>query len=99
LGVTRTANPRGDIRPDEASAVTGGLGLGAAASLGDDGPGIFEPVHGSAPDIAGRGTANPAAMLRSAALMLEHGLALPAEARRLSTAVDTALDPAPTARS
>jgi len=94
--VILTENTFGDILSDEASAVTGGLGLAASASLGDDGPGIFEPVHGSAPDIAGRGVANPAAMLRSAALMLEHGLDLPAEAEKLSAAVDSAIDRAPT---
>ena len=63
-----TENTFGDILSDIAAAVTGGLGLAASASLGDDGPGIFEPVHGSAPQIAGRGIANPAAMLRSVAL-------------------------------
>ena len=94
--VILTENTFGDILSDEAGAVTGGLGLAASASLGDDGRGIFEPVHGSAPDIAGRGVANPAAMLRSAALMLEHGLGLPREARRLSAAVDTAIELAPT---
>jgi len=94
--VILTENTFGDILSDEAGAVTGGLGLAASASLGDAGPGIFEPVHGSAPDIAGRGIANPAAMLRSAALMLEHGLGRPDEARRLSAAVDTALEQAPT---
>jgi 3-isopropylmalate dehydrogenase len=94
--VILTENTFGDILSDEAGAVTGGLGLAASASLADDGPGIFEPVHGSAPDIAGRGVANPAAMLLSAALMLEHGLDLQEEARLLSTAVDTAIDLAPT---
>ncbi|HST16867.1 MAG TPA: 3-isopropylmalate dehydrogenase [Gaiellaceae bacterium] len=67
-------NTFGDILSDVAAAVTGGLGLAASASLGDLGPGIFEPVHGSAPDIAGTGSANPAAMLRSLALLLEHAL-------------------------
>ena len=86
-----TENTFGDILSDEAAAITGGLGLAASASLGDDGPGIFEPVHGSAPDIAGRGIANPAAMLRSAALMLAHGLDRPEQARRLDAAVDEAL--------
>ena len=86
-----TENTFGDILSDEAAAVTGGLGLAASASLGDGGPGIFEPVHGSAPDIAGRGTANPAAMLRSVALMLEHGLGRLEPARRLDAAVDDAL--------
>ncbi len=69
-----TENTFGDILSDVAAAVTGGLGLAASASLGDGGPGIFEPVHGSAPDIAGTGVANPAAMLRSLALLLEHSL-------------------------
>jgi 3-isopropylmalate dehydrogenase len=91
-----TENTFGDILSDEAAAVTGGLGLAASASLGDGGPGIFEPVHGSAPDIAGSGTANPAAMLRSVALMLEHGLARSEPARRLDAAVDDALTRAPT---
>ena len=72
----------GDILSDLAAAVTGGLGLAPSASLSDGGPGIFEPVHGSAPDIAGRGVANPTAMLRSTALLLEHGLGRPEEARR-----------------
>jgi 3-isopropylmalate dehydrogenase len=94
--VILTENTFGDILSDEASALTGGLGLAASASLGDDGPGIFEPVHGSAPDIAGRGIANPAAMLRSTALMLDHGLGRPEDAQRLSAAVDAALEEAPT---
>ena len=81
-------NTFGDILSDLAAAVTGGLGLAPSASLGDDGPGIFEPVHGSAPDIAGSGTANPAAMLRSTALLLEHALGMPEEARRLERAVE-----------
>jgi 3-isopropylmalate dehydrogenase len=94
--VILTENTFGDILSDEASALTGGLGVAASASLGDSGPGIFEPVHGSAPDIAGRGIANPAAMLRSGALMLEHGLGRPDQARQLDGAVDRALDRAPT---
>jgi 3-isopropylmalate dehydrogenase len=91
-----TENTFGDILSDEAAAVTGGLGLAASASLGDAGPGIFEPVHGSAPDIAGRGVANPAAMLRSAALMLEHGLGRAEPAAALAAAVDAALRETPT---
>jgi 3-isopropylmalate dehydrogenase len=94
--VILTENTFGDILSDVAAGTTGGLGLAASASLGDTRPGIFEPVHGSAPDIAGKGIANPAAMLRSAALMLAHGLDQPGEARRLETAVDTALVEAPT---
>jgi 3-isopropylmalate dehydrogenase len=91
-----TENMFGDILSDEAAAVTGGLGLAGSASLGDAGPGLFEPVHGSAPDIAGEGIANPTGMLRSAALMLVHGLARPEEARRLDAAIDRALEAAPT---
>jgi 3-isopropylmalate dehydrogenase len=91
-----TENTFGDILSDIAAAVTGGLGLAASASLADDGPGIFEPVHGSAPQIAGRGIANPAAMLRSVALMLQHGLGRPEEALALEHAVDVALVEAPT---
>jgi 3-isopropylmalate dehydrogenase len=91
-----TENMFGDILSDLAAAVTGGLGLAPSASLSDGGPGIFEPVHGSAPDIAGKGIANPTAMLRSTALLLEHGLGLTAEAERLSTAIEEALKLAPT---
>jgi 3-isopropylmalate dehydrogenase len=94
--VLLTENTFGDILSDEAAALTGGLGLAASASVGDAPPGIFEPVHGSAPDIAGRGVANPAGMLRSVALMLEHGLELPELARALDRAVDEALASAPT---
>jgi 3-isopropylmalate dehydrogenase len=94
--VLLTENMFGDILSDLAAAVTGGLGLAPSASLGDSGPGIFEPVHGSAPDIAGQGVANPAAMLRSTALMLEHGLGRPDEAAALGAAVDEALAAAPT---
>jgi 3-isopropylmalate dehydrogenase len=91
-----TENMFGDILSDLAAAVTGGLGLAPSASLSDSGPGIFEPVHGSAPDIAGFGIANPAAMLRSTALMLEHGLGRPVEALALAAAVEVALAQAPT---
>jgi 3-isopropylmalate dehydrogenase len=90
IDVAVTENMFGDILSDIAAAVTGGLGLAASASLGDEGPGIFEPVHGSAPDIAGTGHANPAAMLRSLGLMLEHGFGR----RDLATAVTTAVDDA-----
>ncbi len=89
--VLLTENTFGDILSDVAAGMTGGLGLAGSASLGDGRPGIFEPVHGSAPDIAGKGIANPAAMLRSAALMLAHGLGEPAVATRLEAAVDSAL--------
>ena len=94
--VVVTENMFGDILSDLAAAVTGGLGLAPSASLSDSGPGIFEPVHGSAPDIAGRGLANPTAMLRSTALLLEHGLGRPGEARLVADAIERALETAPT---
>jgi 3-isopropylmalate dehydrogenase len=96
IDVVLTENTFGDILSDVAAAVTGGLGLAASASLGDEGPGLFEPVHGSAPQIAGRGVANPAAMLRSTALLLHHGLGREQEATALEAAVDAALREAPT---
>ena len=91
-----TENTFGDILSDVAAEVTGGLGLAPSASLGDAGPGLFEPVHGSAPDVAGLGIANPAATLRSTALLLEHGLGRAEEGRALEEAVDAALAAAPT---
>jgi isocitrate/isopropylmalate dehydrogenase len=94
--VILTENTFGDILSDVAAGLTGGLGLAGSASLGDGRPGIFEPVHGSAPDIAGKGIANPAAMLRSAALMLAHGLGEPEQASRLEAAVDATLASTPT---
>jgi 3-isopropylmalate dehydrogenase len=94
--VVVTENTFGDILSDIAAEVTGGLGLAGSASLGDTGAGLFEPVHGSAPDITGRGIANPIGMLRSTALLLEHGLGRPDEARRLEEAVDHAMTAAPT---
>ena len=92
-----TENTFGDILSDVAAAVTGGLGLAARPPLGDGGPGVFEPVHGSAPQIAGQGIANPAAMLRSVALLVRHGLGrAPQDAAALERAVDSALGSAPT---
>ncbi len=96
IDVVLTENTFGDILSDVAAAVTGGLGLAASASLGDEGPGIFEPVHGSAPQIAGQGIANPAAMLRSTALLLRHALGRDDDAAALEQAVDLALVEAPT---
>jgi 3-isopropylmalate dehydrogenase len=85
-------NMFGDILSDEAAMLTGSLGMLPSASLGNpDGPGLFEPVHGTAPDIAGRGIANPLAMFLSAALLLRHGLSMEAEAAALESAVDRAL--------
>ncbi|HUQ23001.1 MAG TPA: 3-isopropylmalate dehydrogenase [Gaiellaceae bacterium] len=95
--VILTENTFGDILSDVAAGTCGGLGLAASASLGDRRPGIFEPVHGSAPDIAGRGIANPAAMLRSAALLLRHAADEPELATALERAVDSALARTPTA--
>src|SRR5438874_13534827 len=89
--VILTENMFGDILSDLAAAVTGGLGLAPSASLGDGGPGLFEPVHGSAPDIAGQGVANPLAMFLSAAMMLRHGLSLETEAAAVESAVNRAL--------
>ncbi len=94
-----TENMFGDILSDEAAMLTGSLGMLPSASLGsqlpptDPGatPGMFEPVHGSAPDIAGTGTANPLAMFLSAALMLRHGFGMEGEAAAVESAVDRAL--------
>ena len=87
-----TENLFGDILSDEAAMLTGSLGMLPSASVGGDGPGLFEPVHGSAPDIAGTGNANPLAMFGSVALMLRHGLALEDEAAAVESAIDRALD-------
>jgi len=89
--VVLTENMFGDILSDEAAAVVGSIGLLPSASLAGDGPGLFEPIHGSAPDIAGSGRANPLAMFLSAALMLRHSFALEEEAAAIETAVDEAL--------
>jgi 3-isopropylmalate dehydrogenase len=90
--VILTENMFGDILSDESAMLTGSLGMLPSASLGADGPGLFEPVHGSAPDIAGTGTANPLATFLSAAMMLRHGLDMPDEASAIEAAVDAALE-------
>jgi 3-isopropylmalate dehydrogenase len=88
-----TENLFGDILSDEAAMITGSIGMLPSASLGaPDAPGLFEPVHGSAPDIAGTGSANPLAMFLSAALLLRHGLGWETEAVAVESAVDRALD-------
>jgi 3-isopropylmalate dehydrogenase len=92
-----TENTFGDILSDVVAAVAGGLGMAASACLTDVGPGLFEPVHGTAPDIAGRNRANPTAMLLSAALMLRHGLGREADAGALERAVATVWKQEPTA--
>jgi 3-isopropylmalate dehydrogenase len=87
-----TENMFGDILTDEASMLAGSMGLLPSASLGASRGGIFEPIHGSAPDIAGRGIANPYAAILSAALLLRYALGLDAEARLVETAVSQAID-------
>jgi 3-isopropylmalate dehydrogenase len=89
--VILTENMFGDILSDEAAMLTGSIGMLPSASLGSDGPGVFEPVHGSAPDIAGTGMANPLAMILSAAMMLRHGLEMEAQAAAVESAVERAL--------
>ena len=86
-----TENLFGDILSDEAAMLTGSLGMLPSASVGHGGPGLFEPVHGSAPDIAGTDTANPLAMLGSVAMMLRYGLGREEEAAGLDSAIDRAL--------
>jgi 3-isopropylmalate dehydrogenase len=88
-----TENMFGDILSDEAAMITGSIGMLPSASLGEPGtPGLFEPVHGSAPDIAGQGIANPLAMFLSVALMLRHGFSFADEASAVESAVDRALE-------
>src|SRR5215216_4554493 len=90
--VTLTENMFGDILSDESAMLTGSLGMLPSASLGADGPGLFEPVHGSAPDIAGTGTANPLATFLSVAMMLRHGLDMDNRAGAIEAAADAALE-------
>jgi len=82
----------GDILSDEASMLVGSLGMLPSASIGESGPGVFEPCHGSAPDIAGEDKANPLAMILSAAMMLQYDLDRPVEAALLERAVEATLD-------
>lgn len=85
--VVVTGNLFGDILTDEASMLPGSLGMLPSASLGDSGPGLYEPIHGSAPDIAGKGIANPLATILAAAMMLRHSLSLSTEAEAIEAAV------------
>jgi 3-isopropylmalate dehydrogenase len=87
-----TGNIFGDILSDEAAMLTGSLGMLPSASISGAGPGLYEPCHGSAPDIAGQDVANPMAMVLSAAMMCRYGLGAPAVAARLEAAVGAALD-------
>jgi 3-isopropylmalate dehydrogenase len=96
--VIATENTIGDILSDVAAAMAGGLGEAASASLTDDGgPGLYEPVHGTAPDIAGRDIANPTAMIRSVAMLLEHGLGRTEDAARVEAALESVGRRLPTA--
>jgi 3-isopropylmalate dehydrogenase len=87
-----TSNLFGDILSDAAAMLTGSIGMLPSASLGEKGPGVFEPVHGSAPDIAGQDKANPLAEALSAAMMLRYGLNQPTAADRIEQAVQQVLD-------
>jgi 3-isopropylmalate dehydrogenase len=89
--VVVTENMFGDILTDEAAVLTGSLGLLPSASLGEGKRGLYEPIHGSAPDIAGKGIANPLGTIMSAAMLLRHSLGLEQEARAVESAVDAAI--------
>ncbi len=89
--VVVTENMFGDILSDEASMITGSIGLLPSASMGDGAPALYEPIHGSAPDIAGQDRANPIATILSAAMMFRYSFQLPAEADVIEAAVDKAL--------
>ena len=91
--VIATSNMFGDILSDEASQITGSIGMLASASLGDGtGPGLYEPIHGSAPDIAGKDIANPLATILSCAMLLRYDFNLEEEARCIESAVEKVLD-------
>jgi 3-isopropylmalate dehydrogenase len=89
--VVVTENLFGDILTDEGSMLPGSMGMLPSASIGSSGPGLFEPIHGSAPDIAGKGVANPLATILAAAMLLRHSLQLEAEAMAIETAVEKVL--------
>lgn len=90
--VVVTENMFGDILSDEASMITGSIGLLPSASIGDQAPGLYEPIHGSAPDIAGQDKANPIATILSVAMMFRYSFQLPAEADAIEQAVDAVLN-------
>lgn len=90
--VLLTGNLFGDILSDEASMITGSIGMLPSASIGESGRGMYEPIHGSAPDIAGKGVANPIATILSCAMMLRYSFGLTAEASAIEAAVEKALD-------
>ena len=91
LDVVVTENMFGDILTDEASVLASSMGMLPSASVGDGGPGLYEPIHGSAPDIAGKGIANPVGTILSSAMLLRHSLGLEAEAAEIERAVDQAI--------
>jgi 3-isopropylmalate dehydrogenase len=87
-----TSNMFGDILSDEASQITGSIGMLPSASLGESTKGLYEPIHGSAPDIAGQGKANPIATILSAAMMLLYSFNMKEEAEQIVSAVDKVLE-------
>ncbi len=89
--VVVTENLFGDILTDEGSMLPGSMGMLPSASIGSSGPGLYEPIHGSAPDIAGKGIANPLGTILAAAMLLRHSLKLEAEAKLIEQAVDRVL--------
>ena len=91
LDVVVTENMFGDILTDEASVLAGSMGMLPSASLGSGGPGLYEPIHGSAPDIAGKGIANPIGTILSTALLLRYSLSLEKEAAIIEAAVDATI--------
>ncbi len=92
LDVVVTENMFGDILTDEASVLAGSMGMLPSASIGASGPGLYEPIHGSAPDLAGKGIANPLGTILSAAMLLRYSLKLEAEAKAIEKAVDDAIE-------
>jgi 3-isopropylmalate dehydrogenase len=90
--VILTANQFGDILSDETSVLAGSMGMLPSASLGDGRRGLYEPIHGSAPDIAGQGMANPLAAILSVAMMLRHSLGMETEAGVVERAVSAVLE-------
>ncbi|MBI5296504.1 MAG: 3-isopropylmalate dehydrogenase [Chloroflexi bacterium] len=91
MDVVVTENMFGDILTDEASVLAGSMGMLPSASLSESGPGLYEPIHGSAPDIAGRGIANPIGTILSTAMLLRYSLKLEAEAASIENAVDATI--------
>ena len=91
MDVVVTENMFGDILTDEASVLAGSMGMLPSASLGETSLGVYEPIHGSAPDISGRGIANPIGAILSAAMLLRHSLKLETEAAAVDLAVENAI--------